>query len=121
MAAAGAGRNGWPLSFPEEKRVSNGGVSYRVLKPWVHMVRFGFLAVVVVLSLVAGFSLVNIFYPCCGSSRCRLLDRNRLAGALRCGPAAPHQAPLVCYICPVGAALFSPWRGPAFSDIYRPG
>ena len=103
---AAVGREWWKLGFLKQSKVSSEGVSYRELKPWVQKVRYGFLAIVVVLSLTAGFSLVNLFYPVLWLKWMPAFWI--IAGILVVFAIA---LPLVnrrrwwCYICPVGAAL----------------
>jgi ferredoxin len=103
---AATGKEWWKLGFLKQKKVSSEGVSYRELKPWVQNIRYGLLAIIVALSLTAGFSLVNIFYPVLWLKWTPAFWV--IIGTLGVTAVA---LPLVtrrrwwCYVCPVGAIL----------------
>jgi ferredoxin-type protein NapH len=105
---AAAGKELYVPGFIKEKRTSDGGVAFTTLKPWVHKVKYGFLAVVFLASLAAGFAIVNIFYPVLWLKSTAAFWG--VAGLLTVFGVA---LPLVtkrrwwCYVCPVGGALAS--------------
>lgn len=51
------------LNFLKKKMVTTSGFIYTNLKGWVDNVKYGFLLVVILLSLFLGFAIVNIFFP----------------------------------------------------------
>ena len=53
----------WQLNFLKKKTVTTSGFIYTGLKGWGNNVKYGFLLVVILLSLFLGFAIVNIFFP----------------------------------------------------------
>jgi len=104
--SASTDRDRLRLDFLREKIITPDGFYYGRLKARVAWIRYGLLAVVVILSLVLGFALVNLFYPVLWLKSTPALWA--IAGVLLVFAVA---LPLVtgrrwwCYICPVGAVL----------------
>lgn len=104
--SASTDRDRLRLNFLQEKITTEDGFYYGRLKPWAGWVRYVLLVVVVVLSLMLGFALVNIFYPVLwlkSTTACWII-----AAVLGVFAVA---LPLVtgrrwwCYICPLGALI----------------
>ncbi|UCE97769.1 MAG: 4Fe-4S binding protein [Dehalococcoidia bacterium] len=53
----------WQLNFVKQKTLTDSGNVYTNLKSWVYYVKYIFLLLVIVLSFLFSFAIVNIFFP----------------------------------------------------------
>lgn len=60
---ASGNKDRWQLKFLKEKTISSSGNSYSNLKGWLNYVKYIFLLIVIILSFLLGFAVVNIFFP----------------------------------------------------------
>ncbi len=106
----------WQLNSVRKKMVTTSGFGYPSLKGWVNAFRYVFLSAMILLSILLGFAIVNIFYPVLWLKSMPVFWS--VVGVLVVfAIALPFMTKRRwwCYICPVGAIMspldkISPFR-----------